>query len=245
MTGSPDTAMVLAAGHGKRLAPITDHTPKPLVEIAGRTLLDRGLDNLKAAGVSRLVVNVHHLGQQIIDHLAARTDFHITISDERDGLRDSAGAIVHALPALGEGPFFVLNADTFWIDPEGRDLTALARRFDPDEADMVLMLARQDNTTGHSGRGDFLIDAQSRLQRATGDAAAHAPIYAGAAVMMPDLFANAPETPHSLNLYFDRAIATRRLFGHVMASPWITVGTPDALAPAAQAVQRFADAARR
>ena len=229
--------MVLAAGRGTRLAPITDTLPKPLVGIEGRTLLDRGLDNLKVAGVRHVVVNVHHLGQQVIDHLAGRTDLAVTVSDERDRLLDSGGAVVKALPLLGEAPFAILNADTFWIDPDGAALRALATLFDKTQADLALLLADPARATGHSGSGDFLVGDGCRLVRARG--IADAPIYAGAAIARPSLFAGDTAEPHSLNRQFDRALAAGRLVGHVMAAPWITVGTPDALAPAAEAVRRF------
>jgi MurNAc alpha-1-phosphate uridylyltransferase len=227
MTG-PTTAMVLAAGLGKRMRPITDRMPKPLVPVAGRSLLDRGLDRLAEAGVETAVVNVHHLGEQIIASAATRTTPRLAISDERDRLLDSAGGVVKALPLLGPAPFFVLNADTFWVDRGERDLDRLKRAWDPARMDILLMLAHPADATGHTGGTDFLIDADARLRRARG--AAEGLVYAGAFIVRPEVFAGAAAEPHSLNLYFDRAIRAGRLFGLRMTGAWITVGTPDAIA---------------
>lgn len=226
------SAMVLAAGLGTRMRPITDRIPKPLVEIAGRSLLDRGLDRLQEAGVETAVVNVHHLGEQIIEHARSRAAPRILISDERDGLLDSAGGVVKALPLLGPAPFFVLNADTFWIDRADPDLERLKLAWDGARMDILLMLADPNDATGHTGGTDFLIDADGRLARSKGDAAGL--VYAGAFIVRPEIFAGAAVEKASLNLYFDRAIAAGRLFGRRMKGAWITVGTPDAI-PAAEA----------
>lgn len=234
--GVPKTAMVLAAGLGKRMRPITDAMPKPLVEVAGKTLLDWGLDSLVEAGVEHAVVNVHYLPQQIIDHLATRHNLRITISDESAGLLDSAGGIIQALPYLGKDPFLILNADTFWIDRAQSSIERLALEWDAVRMDILLMLCDLQSATGHSGGTDFLADAQGRLTRAEGNPAGL--IYAGVAIVHPLLFANAPATPHSLNRYFDAAIAQDRLFGMKMEGDWITVGTPDAIPAAEQTVAR-------
>ncbi|MBX3579326.1 MAG: nucleotidyltransferase family protein [Rhizobiaceae bacterium] len=238
MTGAlPDTAMVLAAGLGTRMRPITETMPKPLVRVAGETLLDRGLDALAGAGVARAVVNVHHFPDQIVAHVASRSRPVIIISDESAGLLDSAGGIVRALPLLGPRPFYILNADTFWIDGAGgSNLRRLALAWDAAHMDILLMLADIGDATGHSGGTDFLIDAEGRLARARG--AADGLIYAGAAIVDPALFAAAPAGKASLNAYFDAAIARGRLFGLKMDGHWITVGTPDAIPLAEAAVAR-------
>lgn len=233
-TDTPKTAMVLAAGLGKRMRPITDTMPKPLVKIAGKTLLDWGLDALAAAGVEKAIVNVHYLPDQIVAHVAGRPAPRVVISDERDGLLDSAGGIVKALPLIGGEPFYVLNADTFWIDAGEPNLRRLALAWDAARMDILLMLCALDTATGHSGGTDFLMAADGRLARAQGDPAGV--IYAGAAIVHPRIFAGAPREPMSLNRYFDAAIAGGRLFGMVMNGRWITVGTPDAIAPAEAAV---------
>lgn len=230
----PDTAMVLAAGLGKRMRPITDSIPKPLVEVAGRTLIDWGLDSLAAAGVARAVINVHYLPDQIVAHVAARRSPRILVSDERDRLLDSAGGIVKALPLLGRAPFYILNADTFWIDRGTPSLERLALAWDGSAMDILLMLADLESATGHSGSTDFLLAADGRLSRAAGSP--QGLIYAGAAILHPRIFEGAAAEPASLNAYFDKGIASGRLFGLPMHGRWITVGTPDAIAPAEAAV---------
>jgi MurNAc alpha-1-phosphate uridylyltransferase len=236
MMETPKTAMVLAAGLGKRMRPITDAMPKPLVMIAGKALIDWGLDSLQRAGVERAIANVHYLPDQLIEHLSTRQRPAITISDERDALLDSGGGIVRALPLLGDEPFYILNADTFWIDRAGDNLRRLALAWDDDAMDILLMLATLDQATGHSGGTDFLQSPQGRLMRSKG--APDGLIYAGAAIVHPRIFADAPAGPHSLNVQFDKALAAGRLFGLPLDGDWITVGTPDAIAPAETAVAR-------
>lgn len=233
-TRIPRTAMVLAAGLGKRMRPITDTMPKPLVRIAGKTLLDWGLDSLARVGVETAIVNVHYLPDQIVAHVADRAAPRIVISDERDGLLDSAGGIVRALPLIGSEPFFVLNADTFWIDAGQADLARLALAWDATRMDILLMLSPLETATGHGGGTDFLLATDGRLARSHGDPAGV--IYAGAAIVHPRIFDGAPAGPLSLNRFFDSAIAAGRLHGMVMQGRWITVGTPDAIAPAEAAV---------
>ena len=233
---APTVAMVLAAGLGKRMRPITETMPKPLVAVAGKPLIDWGLDALAAAGVADAVVNVHYLPDQLIRHLAGSVAPHIVISDERDALLDSGGGIVRALPRLGGGPFYILNADTFWIDAGDDNLRRLALEWSDESMDILLMLARPDQATGHTGGGDFLMSPDRRLQRAAGSPGSL--IYAGAAIVHPRVFADAPAGPHSLNRQFDRALARGRLCGMVLDGSWITVGTPDAIALAEAAVRR-------
>lgn len=236
MSTRPKIAMVLAAGRGVRMRPITDTIPKPLVKIAGRTLLDRGLDALAAAGVGKAVVNVHHFPEQIVAHVASRARPKVVVSDESAGLLDSAGGIVKALPELGREPFYVLNADTFWIDSGEQNLIRLALAWDAARMDILLMLADIQSATGHTGGTDFLVAADGALSRAHNDPAGL--IYAGAAIVNPGIFAGAPQGPLSLNRYFDEAIARGRLFGLAMRGSWITVGTPDAIPLAEAAVER-------
>lgn len=237
MSGVPKTAMVLAAGLGTRMRPITDTMPKPLVEVAGRTLLDWGLDSLARSGVTRAVVNVHYLPDQIAAHVADRAVPRVTISDERYQLLDSAGGIVKALPLLGAEPFVLLNADTFWIDRGTPDLDRLALAWDGRRMNILLMLADLANATGHTGGTDFLLSPDGRLARAKGDPSGL--IYAGAAILHPRLFEGAAVGPASLNRYFDAAIAAGRLFGLRMNGHWITVGTPEAIPLAEAAITRL------
>jgi N-acetyl-alpha-D-muramate 1-phosphate uridylyltransferase len=228
------TAMVLAAGLGKRLRPITDTIPKPLVRIGGKPMIDWGLDCLEGAGVSHAVVNVHYLADQLETHLADRLMPKITISDERAILLESGGGVVKALSMLGDNPFFLINSDTFWIDGEGSNLSRLAAMFDSESMDILLMLVTQVQATGYEGKGDFAMDMSNRLRRPGTDETVPY-VYAGAAVIHPRVFKGATLEPHSLNRQFNKAIAEGKLFGMPMDGDWITVGTPDAI-PAAEAV---------
>ena len=224
--------MVLAAGFGKRLRPITDRVPKPLVAVGGRSMLDRALDAAAEAGIGEAVVNVHWLGGQIIAHCAGRSKPSVTISDERDAILDTGGGIVKALPILGTAPFLLLNADTFWTESgEAPVLSGLLSAFDPERMDILLLVVRPQDTTGHSGGIDFRLEADGRLTRA--GTATEGFIYAGAAIISPQVLDGAPAGPHSLNLHFNKAASTGRLFGHAMTGGhWYTVGTPEALAQA-------------
>lgn len=232
-----EDAMVLAAGLGTRLRPITDTMPKPLVPVAGKAMIDYGLDALAAAGVKRAVVNVHHFADQMIAHLAGRTAPEIILSDETDQLMNSGGGLAKGLKLLNRDPVFVMNADLFWIGEklgEPSNLERLAEAFDPERMDMLLLCVKLEDTTGHNGKKDFSMDADGRLARyREGDGTPF--VYAGAIAMMPALFDDAPGDAFNLNIYFDRAIETGRLFGLVMDGHWITVGTPDAIG-AAEAV---------
>jgi len=232
MNATPSKAMVLAAGLGTRMRPLTEKTPKPLIEVGGKALIDWGLDSLERAGVAEAIVNIHHLPDRMRAHLAKRTAPRIVVSDETDLLLESGGGIVRALPLLGPRPFFVLNADTFWVDDGAPNLSGLALAWDGARMDILLMLAEMGNATGHSGRSDFLLGEDGRLARSGGAPAGL--IYAGAAIIHPRIFAGAKAEPHSLNRYFDLAAAEGRLFGWRMRGRWITVGTPEAI-PAAEA----------
>lgn len=227
--------MVLAAGLGKRMRPITDRIPKPLVKVAGTALIDRGLERLAEAGVNTAVVNVHHLADQMIAHLSQWTAPAVTISDERDLLLDSAGGIVRALPMLGDDPFYILNADTFWIDRGKANLERLGLAWDRGRMDILLMLADMKDATGHTGGTDFIVNADGACRRSGGSP--DGLIYAGAGILDPRIFEGAREEPHSLNRYFDDAIAAGRLYGMKMQGHWITVGTPGAIADAEAALK--------
>ena len=227
------SAMILAAGLGTRMRPITDTLPKPLVEVAGKPLIAYALEALDRLGVSRIVVNVHYLAPMLTDWLAARPGPDIVISDETAELLDSGGGIAKALPLLGHDPFLVLNADTFWIeDPAaGRDnLSLMADRFDPELMDMLLLTARLDQATGHTGAGDFLIAPDGRLSRYKGQG--EPVIYAGAIILTPRIIEAISEPKFSVNRCFDAAERAGRLFGAPMHGHWLTVGTPDAIGAA-------------
>ena len=236
MNGSrpPRTAMVLAAGLGKRLRPITDTMPKPLVRIAGKTLLDWGLDSLAAAGVEKAVVNVHYLPDQIIDHVAARVRPHVVISDERDQVLGTGGGVVKALPLLGPAPFFLVNADTMWIDGVRPNLARLAEAFEPSHMDILLLMAPTASSIGYGGRGDYAMLPDGALRKRK-ELQVVPFVYAGAAIMSPSLFANAPSGEFSLTKMFDRANDQERLFGLRLDGVWMHVGTPDAVHAAEEA----------
>jgi N-acetyl-alpha-D-muramate 1-phosphate uridylyltransferase len=231
----PRTAMVLAAGNGMRMRPLTDRTPKPLIEVCGKPLLDNVLDRLAAAGVETAVVNVHHLADQIERHVAGRRKPRIVISDERANLLDTGGGVVKALPALGAAPFYHLNSDTIWIDGVKSNLVCLAEGFDPAKMDALLLLAATSSSVGYSGRGDFAMAPDGRLRRRSEREVAPF-VYAGVAILSPSLFAGAPRGPFSLNLLFDRAIEAGRFYGLRLEGVWMHVGTPEAIAAAEAAI---------
>lgn len=231
----PDHAMVLAAGLGTRMRPVTDGMPKPLVSVAGKPLLDHVLDKLADAGVSDAVVNVHYFAEQIEQHLAGRRAPHITISDERSQLLNTGGGVRAALRFLGTTPFFLLNSDTLWIDGVDGNLHRLARAFDRSRMDALLLLAPTATSVGYVGRGDFAMDPAGLLRRRR-EREVVPFVYAGAAVLTPGMFANAPEGPFSLNLLFDRAIEAGRLCGLRLDGVWMHVGTPEAIMAAEAAI---------
>ena len=231
----PQAAMVLAAGFGQRMRPLTDTMPKPLVKVAGKALIDHVLDRLADAGVTRAVVNVHSLAEQIERHVAARAAPRVTISDERGLLLDTGGGVVKALPLLGAAPFFHINSDTIWIDGVKPNLTRLADSFDAATMDALLLLAPGAGSIGYAGRGDFLMASDGRLRtRPERDVAPF--VYAGAAILSPRLFDDAPQGAFSLTKLFTRAIEAGRLHGLRMEGLWMHVGTPEAIAEAEQAI---------
>lgn len=231
MAFKPTHAMVLAAGLGQRMRPITDTLPKPLVRIGGKAMLDHALDRLAEAGVQRAVVNVHHLADQIERHLAGRTAPAIVISDERDRLLETGGGVTRALPLLGAEPFLHLNSDSLWIEGPRPTLAAMADAWEPARMDMLLLLADRARSLGYDGRGDFRMDGEGRLtRRPAGEDADH--VFAGVAIIKPGLFADAPAGPWSLNRLFDRLIPEGRLRGLPLDGQWLHVGTPESIAPA-------------
>ena len=233
--GVPDLAIVLAAGLGKRMRPLTDTRPKPLVEVGGRTLLDRGLDVLAHAGVARAIVNVHYLPDQIVAHVTTRERPGVAISDERERLLDSGGGVRKALPEGRADPVLLLNADTFWLDaPDRNAIETLGKAWDPARMDMLLLLAASEDAVGHTGTGDFAREPDGRIRR---DRAGH--VYAGAAILKPSIFRGDEPEIHSLNLHFDRLVASGRLHGAVMEGLWLTVGTPGAIEEAERAMALF------
>jgi MurNAc alpha-1-phosphate uridylyltransferase len=234
MSVSPTKAMVLAAGLGVRMRPLTDQMPKPLVRVAGRALLDHVLDKLAEAGVSEAVVNVHYLPDQIIDHVAARKRPRVIISDERDQVLGTGGGVVKALPLLGHDPFFHVNSDTMWIDGVRPNLARLAEAFDPARMDILMLMAPTTSSIGYGGRGDYAMLPDGALRKRR-ELQVVPFVYSGAAIMSPSLFAEAPAGEFSLTRMFDRANEQERLFGLRLDGVWMHVGTPDAIPAAEQA----------
>jgi len=229
--------MVLAAGLGKRMRPLTVTVPKPLVEVAGRALLDHALDCLEGAGVEEAVVNIHYLPQLMRAHLARRKrPPAIIISDESARLLDTGGGIRKALPHFRDEPFYLLNSDSFWIEGARPNLRWLAGAWDATNMDALLLLAPTVRAIGYRGRGDFRMDTSGHLvRRPEREVVPFA--YSGAAILHPRLFADTPEDePFSLNRLFDRAIEAERLFGVRMDGVWLHVGTPEAIGEAEMSI---------
>jgi MurNAc alpha-1-phosphate uridylyltransferase len=236
MTTLGKTAMVLAAGFGQRMRPLTLTRPKPLVEVAGKALIDYGFERLREAGVSTAIVNVHYLPDQIETWAKRQAAPKILISDERAEILDTGGGVGLALPLLGETPFFVINSDSFWIDDGEPALDRLRKAWDDSAMDCLLLLSPLSRTVGYDGSGDFVRDETGRLQR-KGKAEGEALAYIGGYLVSPRLFANAPHGKFSMNLLWDRAIASGRLFGLEHTGRWLHVGTPEAIPLAEQALK--------
>jgi len=219
------------------MRPLTDTLPKPLVRVGGRTMLDHNLDKLEKAGVERAIVNVHYLGEQIIDHLAGRERPAITLSDEREALLDSGGGILHVLPAFGSEPFFTLNADTIWIDGPRQNLERMATGFDPALMDALLLLAPAVTSIGWGNKGDFILAQDGRIRRPDkGEVAPFA--YTGVAILKPASFIGKPKV-FSLNAIFDEAIAAGRLYGLRLDGVFMHIGTVEALHEAERALTYY------
>ncbi|MCA3634136.1 MAG: nucleotidyltransferase family protein [Methylobacterium sp.] len=228
-------AMLLAAGLGTRMRPLTDDRPKPLIRAGGKTLLDHNLDQLVEAGIETVIVNVHYLAEQIEAHCAARAAPKILISDERAARLDSGGGVRKALPMLGKAPFFCLNADTIWLNGPRSNLLRMMEHFDPERMDILLMVAPTVTTIGWGNRGDFRLLQDGRLERA----GRHEVVpfaYCGVAILKPALLADRPEV-FSLNRLFDEAQEAGRLYGMRLDGLFMHVGTPDALVQAEAALR--------
>jgi MurNAc alpha-1-phosphate uridylyltransferase len=228
-----DTAIVLSAGLGTRMAALTGKLPKPLIPLNGKPLIDRVLDRLAEAGVRRAVVNVHHYADLIEAHLSGRASPRISFSDERAGLLDTGGGVKRALPQLGPWPFLIHNADSVWIESVGSNLARLMACFDEERMDCLLLLAPTSISQGYQGRGDFRLEADGRIWR-RGEHDVVPFVFAGVSIAHPRLFAASPEGAFSLNLVWNRSIAAGRAWGMRMEGVWMHVGTPEALAQAEQ-----------
>ncbi len=232
MTGiMPKNAMILAAGFGKRLRPITDKTPKPMLEVAGRTLLDHSIDHLAASGIEKVVINIHHLGSLIEQHITRRTDVEVVISDESDEILETGGGIAKALPLLGEDPFFVINGDVLWLDGPTSALRRLACTWDQSRMDALLLLHSTVEAYGYEGRGDFIVDPEGALIRRP-EREISPYLFAGVQILQASSLAVAPAGFFSLNLIYDQAIEEDRLFGLIHDGDWFHIGTAGGLSEA-------------
>ncbi|HEX4636105.1 MAG TPA: nucleotidyltransferase family protein [Rhizomicrobium sp.] len=222
-------AMIMGAGLGTRMRPLTDDKPKPLVTVGGTTLIDHSIDRLVAAGVTLVVVNLHYKAEMLRSHLARRHDVEIVFSDETDKLLDTGGGVVKAMPYFGERPFFVLNSDSIWIENGAPVLSAMLAQWNESRMDGFLLLAEMQTALGYEGTGDFALKPDGRLIRAR-DAKSGDAVYAypGVQIAHPQMFVDAPEGAFSTNIMWDRAITHGRLSGTVMNGTWIHVGTPEA-----------------
>jgi N-acetyl-alpha-D-muramate 1-phosphate uridylyltransferase len=224
----PTRAMILAAGLGTRMRPLTNDTPKPLVKVAGRSLIDHAIDRLKGAGVRMIVVNVHYHADKLRHHLARRDDVEIRISDETDAILGTGGGIVRALPHFEGEPFFLHNSDSIWAEGYGHALERVKVRWNPETMDSLLLMASLVTSIGYEGRGDFLMDSEGRLNVVPeGQLSPFA--YPGAAILHPRLFEEAPRSAFPLLQLWERAIEQGRLFGVRLDGVWMHVGTPEAL----------------
>lgn len=232
----PETAMVMAAGLGKRMRPLTATRPKPLVEVAGKALIDHAFDRLRAAGVKRAVVNVHYLADALEAHLTHRVKgIDVVVSDERAQLMETGGGMVQAREMIGADPFIVVNADNLWIDGPTDAIKSLAARWDDDGMDALLLLVPLAQAHSHGGQGDFRLDPDGRItgRRQAGRMAPF--VFTGVQILSPRVLVDWPEGPFSTMLFWERAIAAGRAYGVVHQGLWFDVGTPQAI-PHAEAM---------
>jgi MurNAc alpha-1-phosphate uridylyltransferase len=222
----PDTAMIMAAGLGKRMRPLTATKPKPLIEVAGQSLLDHVLERLKAAGVRKVVVNVHYLADAVEAHLATRSrGLEIVVSDERKLLMETGGGLVKAAPLIDCDPFLAINSDNLWIDGPADTLKLLASQWDGEKMDALLLLVPLARAENHRGMGDFHMDRTGRLRRREKSRVAPF-VFTGIQMLSKRLLRDAPEGPFSTNILWSRAIEEGRCFGAVHQGLWFDVGTP-------------------
>ena len=230
---TPKSAMILAAGLGVRMRPITYETPKPLIKIGEKSLIQFNLEALVKAGTTNVVVNIHYLPLKMTEFLKNFRLLNIKISNEESELLDSGGGIKNALHLLGNSPFFILNADSYWIDGAAPNLDRLSNAWDPGRMDILLLLAAGTQITGYTGYGDFMMNSNGELTRRPKKVVAPF-VYAGVALINSQIFNQTPNGAFSLNLLFDQAIKKRRLYGLRLDGDWYHVGTPDAISDAEQ-----------
>lgn len=231
MTLKLETAMLMAAGLGKRMRPLTATRPKPLIRVGGQPLIDHALDRIEEAGIRRIVVNVHYLADSIVAHLRARarqTGAEYLISDERDKLLETGGGLVKALPLLGDKPFLCAASDNLWLNGPYDAIHQLAARWDDALMDVLLLMVPHACATGHSGPGDFHMDGEGRITRRKSGRLAPF-VFTAVQIISPRLIVDPPADHFSTNIFWDRAIAAGRAYGFVHTGLWFDVGTPAAL----------------
>jgi N-acetyl-alpha-D-muramate 1-phosphate uridylyltransferase len=229
----PVRAMILAAGLGTRMRPLTNDRPKPLVQVRGKALIDHAIDRLVAAGVTTIVVNVHYKADMLKEHLAKRKDVEIRISEEHDELLGTGGGLLKALPHFEGEPFFVHNSDSVWVEGLGHALDRMKERWDPDAMDALLLMASMVTALGFEGTGDFNLDAEGHVSRVP-DRRVSPYAYPGVQIVHPRIFDIAKGSSFSMNTLWDAAIEKGRLYGIRLDGVWIHVGTPDAVREADQ-----------
>lgn len=235
-TLASDTAMVMAAGMGKRMRPLTASQPKPLVRVAGKPLIDHTLDRLKDAGVAKVVVNVHYLADALEAHLSERRSPEVIISDEREALLETGGGMVKAQEHLPD-PFFCLNSDNIWLEGPRSAFHDLSARWNPEVMDALLLLVPHGSARNFQGKGDFHMDAMGKVTRRRSGRIAPF-IYTGIQLVSHRLLRDAPEGKFSTNIFWSRAIEEGRLYGSAFTGQWFEVGTPQAIGPTEEALKR-------
>ena len=231
MSAAPSRAIILAAGLGTRMRPLTNDRPKPLVEVRRKALIDHAIDRLVDAGVKMIVVNVHYRAEMLKAHLADRRDVEIHISDETEALLDSGGGIAKVLPLFESEPFFTHNSDSIWVEGTGHALDKLKGRWNADEMDALMLVAPTVTSVCYEGRGDFMMDADGLLGRVPEQKVAPF-VWTGVQIVHPRLFENAPGRKFSINILWDRAIGNRRLFGQRLDGVWMHIDRPEAIGEA-------------
>lgn len=210
--------MLFAAGFGTRMGALTADRPKPLVEVAGRPLIDHALDRICEFGVTRIVANLHYRGEQIKDHLSGQN---VLFSHETPDILETGGGLRLALPLLGDGPVFTMNTDSVWTGPN--PLAQLAAAWEPDRMDALLLCIPREKAVGHAGHGDFLLDDQGRVSRGPGL------VYSGLQILKTTGLAEIPDKAFSLNLLWDQMLQDGRMFGIPYSGRWCDVGTPQGI----------------
>jgi N-acetyl-alpha-D-muramate 1-phosphate uridylyltransferase len=226
---APKSAMIMAAGKGTRMMPLTADQPKPMVSVAGVRLFDHVLDHLRSAEISNIVVNVHYLADKMQAHIAtAAADFDVKISDERDLLRDTGGGLVKAKPLIEGDPFFCINADNYWTNGSQNALQKMADAWDAETMDVLMLVIPYEQAHNTQGIGDFHMDADGRLSRRIGQEPAPY-VWTGIQIMAKTMISDPPGEAFSTNIFWDRAIKNGRCFGIVHDGLWFDVGYPEAI----------------